>query len=149
MERMANSIDELPHWVEPRRDLWPAIAARIEAEGTVSGTPRATRPRAGIPRWIAGLVLASLAVLAIGLYWRIQQAPQADAPLLQAGLLAEAQLGVEEGLAAIRGTRIQIEAALAEDSGNPELQAMLAGSLHEESRVMWLVADAGLPAGVL
>jgi hypothetical protein len=144
---MARSIDELPHWVEPTRDLWPAIAARIEAEGTASGTTRATRPRAAIPRWIAGLALASLAVLAIGLYWRTQQAMQSG-PSQHAGLYAEAQLGVEEGLEAIRGSRLQIEAALAEDSGNPQLQAMLAESFYEESRVMWLVADAGLPAGV-
>ncbi len=145
---MARSIDELPQSVEPTHDLWPVIAARIEAESSASGTPRATRPRTGIPRWMAGLALASLAVLAVGLYWRTQQAPQSGPALLQAGLLAEAQLGVDEGLAAIRGTRLQIEAALAQDSGNPELQAMLAGSFYEESRVMWLVADAGLPAGV-
>jgi hypothetical protein len=146
MEQMAKSIDELPHWVEPTRDLWPAIAAGIEAEGTAHGTTRATRPRAGIPRWIAGFALASLAVLAIGLYWRTQQAMQSG-PSLQAGLAAEAQLGVDEALATIRGSRLQIEAALAEDGGNPQLQAMLAESFFEESRVMWLVADAGLPAG--
>mgnify|MGYP003413443651 CR=1 FL=1 len=146
---MAKSIDELPQSVEPTHDLWPAISARIESEGAASVARRAARPRAGIPRSMAGLALVSLAVLAVGLYWRTQQSPQSDPGLLQAGLFAEAQLGVNEGLAAIRATRIQIEAALAQDNGNPELQAMLAGSLYEESRVMWLVADAGLPAGVL
>jgi hypothetical protein len=139
---MVRSLEELPRAIEPARDLWPGIAARLEA----AAPAKARKSR--VPGWLTGLALASVAVLALGLYWRAQEGTDAfgsDA----AGLPAEARAGVDEGLAAIRDSRRQIEAALAEDSGNPGLQAMLVASLYEESRVMWLVADAGQPAGVL
>lgn len=139
---MARSLEELPREVEPTRDLWPAIAARLEAKAS------AKIRRNRLPGWLAGFALASIAVLALGLFWHSREVPQ-GADAFAAGLPAEAQTGLDEGLEAIRASRKQIEAALAADSGNPELQAMLVASFHEESRVMWLVAGAEHPAGVL
>jgi hypothetical protein len=138
---MARSLDELPREIEPARDLWPGIVARLDAQVPAKG--RRTR----VPGWLASLAVASVAALAIGLYWHARESTQVGGTVAE-GLPPEAQAGVDEGLAAIRDSRTQIEAALAADSGNPDLQAMLVASIYEESRVMWLVADAGQPAGV-
>jgi hypothetical protein len=54
-------LRQLPREIEPSRDLWPVIAARI------------ARPRTRMPqRWLAGVAIAASCLLAVGLAWRMQ-----------------------------------------------------------------------------
>ena len=63
-ERKVGSLRELSPAIEPARDLWPQIEARINAErSTAAAPPRPARARAVPPRWLAAAaVLASVAV---------------------------------------------------------------------------------------
>lgn len=64
----------------PQRDLWPGIAARLQAEGRPQTSPRATqRPR--VQRHYAWLALAASLALAIGIGWQLQP----TAPMTQPG----------------------------------------------------------------
>src|SRR5207244_518500 len=58
------SLRELSPAIEPARDLWPQIEARINAErSTAAAPPRPARARTVPPRWLAAAaVLASVAV---------------------------------------------------------------------------------------
>jgi len=65
-ERKVGSLRELSPAIEPARDLWPQIEARINAERSTSAAaapPRSARARAVPPRWLAAAaVVASVAV---------------------------------------------------------------------------------------
>ena len=64
-ERKVSSLRELSPAIEPARDLWPRIEARIDAErgNAPAAQPRAARARAVPPRWLAtAAVVASVAV---------------------------------------------------------------------------------------
>ena len=62
-ERKVSSLRELSPAIEPARDLWPQIEARINAERSTAAPPRPARARAVPPRWLAAAaVLASVAV---------------------------------------------------------------------------------------
>jgi len=62
-ERKVGSLRELSPAIEPARDLWPQIEARINAERSTAAPPRPARARAVPPRWLAAVaVLASVAV---------------------------------------------------------------------------------------
>ena len=64
-ERKVGSLRELSPAIEPARDLWPQIEARINAERSITAAapPRPARARAVPPRWLAAAaVLASVAV---------------------------------------------------------------------------------------
>jgi len=64
-ERKVGSLRELSPAIEPARDLWPQIEARISAERSITAAapPRPARARAVPPRWLAAAaVLASVAV---------------------------------------------------------------------------------------
>lgn len=64
MNRRVKRIDELARDIPPARDLWPAIAAAIEAERAQSSPPVVTsRRRQWLPA--AGLA-ASVALVAVG-----------------------------------------------------------------------------------
>jgi len=59
--RRVNRIDELARDVPPGRDLWPAIAAAIEADRAGTGAPRFTeRARS---RWLPAVGMAAAAAL--------------------------------------------------------------------------------------
>jgi hypothetical protein len=64
MNRRLTRIDELKRDIPPARDLWPAIAAAIEADKAEKAVPLETRRHAA---WwpVAGLA-ASVALVAIG-----------------------------------------------------------------------------------
>ena len=89
-------LRQLPRELEPRRDLWPGIAARLPAR----------RPAAR--RWPALLALAACLSLAVGLAAWLRP-PAAPAPGL------EAELVQREAEALTR----EYEAALAEMAGVP------------------------------
>src|SRR5258705_8588009 len=67
-ERKVSSLRELSPAIEPARDLWPQIEARINEErrtapGAMAAQPRPARARAVPPRWLAAAaVVASVAV---------------------------------------------------------------------------------------
>ena len=64
-ERKVGSLRELSPAIEPARDLWPQIEARINAERSITAAapPRPARARAVPPRWLAAAaVVASVAV---------------------------------------------------------------------------------------
>src|SRR2546430_8369364 len=62
-ERKVGSLRELSPAIEPARDLWPQIEARINAERSTAAPPRPARARAVPPRWLAAAaVVASVAV---------------------------------------------------------------------------------------
>src|SRR5882762_5796899 len=62
-ERKVSSLRELSPAIEPARDLWPQIEARINAERSTAAPPRPARARAVPPRWLAAAaVVASVAV---------------------------------------------------------------------------------------
>jgi hypothetical protein len=70
-------LRQLPREIEPSRDLWPGIAARI------------ARPRTRTPqRWLAGFAIAASCLLALGLAWRTQlplaRSPDPDAVIVKA-----------------------------------------------------------------
>src|SRR5213080_774457 len=64
-ERKVSSLRELSPAIEPPRDLWPQIEARINAErrSAPAAQPRPARARPLPPRWLAAAaVVASVAV---------------------------------------------------------------------------------------
>jgi len=95
--------------VEPGNDLWPGIAARLQAQ----------RPRASArPRWLAPVAMAATLVLAVGMVglWRGQES--GNAPTLTPPKATLVQREAE-------GMTLQYQAALQEvGSGQPptELQ---------------------------
>jgi hypothetical protein len=64
MNRRLTRIDELKRDIPPARDLWPAIAAAIEADKAKVSAPAETRRRAAW--WPAVGLAASVALVAIG-----------------------------------------------------------------------------------
>jgi hypothetical protein len=60
-KRTVKSLAELPQAIEPPRDLWPGIEARIQAPRPAATAP--VRPRLAQLRWLAtAAVVASVAV---------------------------------------------------------------------------------------
>ncbi len=71
--RRVKRIDELARDVAPARDLWPAIAAAIEAEKAVATTPSVERRRNW---WPAPAVAAAIALVAVGVLIGRQMTPE-------------------------------------------------------------------------
>lgn len=131
----------LPLDIEPARDLWPGIAGAIGYAPRARAQSAMPAPRLR-PWWLAGLAFAPALVVALAILWRADGSPGSNPGNTQyAALSPQERAVVDEALAAIRGSRQQLEAALAEDGGSPELQAMLVNAYFEESRVLQLVGD--------
>jgi len=64
MNRRLTRIDELKRDIPPGRDLWPAIAAAIEAERAQAQAPAETRRRSAW--WPAAGMAAAVALVALG-----------------------------------------------------------------------------------
>jgi hypothetical protein len=71
--RRVKRIDELARDVAPARDLWPAIAAAIEADKAVATTPSVERRRNW---WPAPAVAAAIALVAVGVLIGRQMTPE-------------------------------------------------------------------------
>ena len=76
-DRKVSSLRELPRSLEPPRDLWPQIEARIRAEGSAQSAPR-PKARALAPRWLAAA--AVVAAVAVGMWIGRSLLPGAAAP---------------------------------------------------------------------
>ncbi len=155
-------LDELAQDVHPARDLWPAIAAAIEAQ---PGSPASAARRVTYwPRhWMTWAACASLAGVVVGVFWMRDGANHqggaglaaveaalivdpgyvteraalvADVPARIAALPAEAQAGAQEGLAAIRRSESELQEAIRSDPGDSLLLEMLIATRQEEMRVM-------------
>jgi hypothetical protein len=76
--RKVSSLRELSPAIEPARDLWPAIEARISAERGPASAPRAARAWALPPRWLAAA--AMVASVAVGVWIGRSLLPGGPAP---------------------------------------------------------------------
>jgi hypothetical protein len=106
-ERRVSSLRELSPAIEPARDLWPQIEARINEErrtapGAMGGQPRPARTRAVPPRWLAAA--AVVASVAVGVW-------------IGRSLLPAARPGTGAGsaISAARGTPATVDAPTALD----------------------------------
>lgn len=68
--------------VPPRRDLWPGIAAGIEARAPAPHAAQRDAPARGGVRTFAWLATAASVVVALAIDWRLQP-PAATAPVAQ------------------------------------------------------------------
>jgi len=171
--RKVQRIDELARDLPPARDLWPGIAAAIEADNV---TARAGVPAARRPRWLpaagmaAAVALVTLGVL-IGQYTSKQNIveypkPVTASPIIPAALrdaeyrkqrdelLVEVKQKlagmppaerdkVAGSLATLQRSIQEIEAALGKDPANALLQELLVSSCQEEMRALTAVRDSG------
>jgi hypothetical protein len=171
--RRVKSIGELPQNIPPPRDLWPAIAAAIEAEKSANTVAKVSAR----PRWMpaagmaAAVVLVTVGVLIGRSFGPVKvvevasmQQPAAEvipAALRDANyrkqrgvLLVEVESKLKDmpaverakvaaSLATLRRSIGEIEAALGRDPANALLQELLVNSCQEEMRALTAVRDSG------
>jgi hypothetical protein len=77
-ERRVKRIDELARDIPPARDLWPAIAAAIEADRGASAPPQAA-PRRAAWRY-ASSIAAAVALVALGIWIGARVVPPGGGP---------------------------------------------------------------------
>jgi len=171
--RRVKRIDELAQSLPPARDLWPGIAAAIEADraAAMDSTPRRTRwlPAAGMAAAVAlvtvgifiGRIITPPTVTVAGTPATQGSPGMVDAALRDANyrkqrdaLLVEVQNQlntmpaaerekVAASLATLRRSISEIEAALGRDPANALLQELLVNSCQEEMRALTAVRDSG------
>jgi hypothetical protein len=169
--RLVKRLDELAQSVPPARDLWPAISAAIEADGTANVAPARRygwRPAAALA--------AAVALVTVGIYIGKAMSPAAGPTVagrtseptvvhaaferdanyrkqrdelitevqkrLQAMPSAERDK-VSASLNTLRRSITEIEAALGRDPANALLQELLVSSCQEEMRALTAVREAG------
>jgi hypothetical protein len=167
--RRVKRIDELAQSVPPSRDLWPAIAAAIEADKLASLPATHRRRSAWLPA--AGMA-AAVALVAIGVLIGRSTTPQSVTPPVahadqrlagdDARCLSAARRAVRRGAGeavghagnraqegdgeprTLRRSIDEIEAALGHDPANALLQELFVSSCQEEMRgAMTAVRDSG------
>jgi hypothetical protein len=90
MSRKVTSLSQLPQALEPARDLWPGIAARLEPRTTASApvsTPRAAQRL----RWLAAA--AMVASVAVGVWIGRSVLPGVQAPAVTTAARGPAPAG--------------------------------------------------------
>jgi len=127
---------------EPQRDLWPAIAARIETQARVA------RRRM---QWLA--VAASLACVAVivgGIGIRVLHSPPPATSQAQIAAAANASVRWKPNDPRLRGAAVELRAAqgelqqaLAIAPHSEYLQRLLQSTEHQQSRLSRLDLDAG------
>jgi hypothetical protein len=169
--RRVKRIDELKRDIPPARDLWPAIAAAMQADLAMKAVP-GTRRRVG---WMPVLGLAaSVALVAIGVLigqnigskggtttgpveapgmvkaslrdaeyrkQRSQLLVEVEARLNTMSPAERAKVGAS--LATLKRSIEEIETALGHDPANALLQELLVNSCQEEMRALTAVRDSG------
>jgi N-acyl-D-aspartate/D-glutamate deacylase len=106
--KVVNSLRDLPTAVQPPRDLWAGIEARIVAEGHVAAANAGTRKRAGSNlsrlRWMAAA--AVVAALAVGM-WVGRSVLPTTRPITSPGTGTTATLPrINDGAAALQAAYI-------------------------------------------
>ena len=178
LRRVVEVARELPREIAPERDLWPAIAARIEADKVVVGGFGATRAvwRRG-RAWLAAAALVVLAATVLVLAWRGRQPalhvasgnrPRIDLRLAsleldsvrstyakarqelltllsarRSELSPETVKVIEENVVIIDDAVEKIQAALAKDPGNRELNMLLVTAYRQEIDLLRQVVTLG------
>jgi hypothetical protein len=146
---------QLQSWrteVEPERDLWPVVAARI-------GAARPVAASRGRWAWPEGLAAGIVVALGVGLFGLRPAAtdtmrPIGAATLIErsyAGALAEAGAWapargsgpMRRAQAELDGAQAGLEAALAADPDSPALLALLQRTHEQRLRVARLSARTG------
>jgi anti-sigma factor RsiW len=139
----------LPREMEPRRDLWPGIAARIAALGSAGRpgrswwTPAALAAAAAVlmalaaqlPRQGPGPEVAPVPVAAHSPADPLQ-AVEADYERAAATLAPETMASVERNLAVIDEAMAEVRAALRQDPRSRELRHMLVSTHRKKLDVL-------------
>jgi hypothetical protein len=131
-------LRQLPREIEPGRDLWPGIEARLQP---------ASRRR--FPAWTGGLALAA-SVLAAVVAFQVLRAPAANAPVANAPAPVAAPVAPSESAEAelvqaeARALTIAYEGALAEYAAAPMPDAVKPGlaELDASARDIRLALEA-------
>jgi hypothetical protein len=86
-------LRQLPHELEPSRDLWPGILSGIER-----------RPAHAPRRWMSGFAMAASLLLAAGLFWKASGpvAPQAPPDMTARIVSSQSRAITSEYRAALR-----------------------------------------------
>jgi len=111
-ERRVKRIDELARDIPPARDLWPAIAAAIDADKSQSSSP-ANVSLQGAPRrnaWrYASSMAAAVALVAVGIWIGARIVPAGGASLARNGTVDSGAMPVAlQRDAEYRRTRAQL-----------------------------------------
>jgi hypothetical protein len=167
--RRVKRLDELEQDVPPARDLWPAIAAAIEADKAAPpARRRAWMPAAGMAAAVALVTLGvfigrsisppagqltasnpavkapngSLALVDVK-YQQQRNALFAEVQAKLATMPAVERDKVSSSLRTLQSSITEIEAALGRDPANALLQELLVSSCQEEMRALTAVRDSG------
>lgn len=150
-DKLKAALKQLPREVDPSRDLWPGIEARLGA-----------RPRALRPLWAYSLAASVLLAVAAGALWSVglhhgratpevivaqgtspqdtyfaQRAAYAEQSVQSATNLAPATRGVIlKNLRIIESSMQDMQAALDKDPNNPRLRALLFDLYQNEARLL-------------
>jgi hypothetical protein len=118
-ERRVKRIDELARDIPPARDLWPAIAAAIEAGKAESSAPAPMAARRG-PWHYAASMAAAVALVAVGIWIGARVVPPGSGQLAANERAVEGTMSVAlQRDAEYRKTRAQLV-----DEVNARLQTM-------------------------
>jgi hypothetical protein len=83
-DRQVKRIDELARDIPPARDLWPAIAAAIEADRRESSAPAQGAPRRSAWRYASSMA-AAVALVAVGIWIGARIVPPGGGPVAANG----------------------------------------------------------------
>jgi len=122
--RLVGSLGELPQAIEPQRDLWPAIEARLREAGPTSAA-RATSARLSTARlrWLAAA--AMIASVAVGVW-----IGRSLLPLSAVAPGARAPLGAGNAMSTVTGAPTALDAAYVRDPRYERQRAELLRSLQ-------------------
>lgn len=128
--------------VEPQRDLWPAIAARIETQS------RAPHRRM---QWLAAAASFACAAVIVGVVGiRMAHSPQPANSNAQIAVAANTPARWKPNDPRLRGAAVELHAAqgelqqaLAIAPHSPYLQRLLQSTEQQQSRLRRLETDAG------
>jgi len=150
-DKLKAALKQLPREVDPSRDLWPSIEARL-----------APRPRAVRPLWAYSLAASVLLAVAAGALWSVglhhgngtpqtivaqgtspqdtyfaQRAAYAEQSVETATDLAPATRAVIlKNLHIIESSMQDMQGALDKDPNNPRLRALLFDLYQNEARLL-------------
>lgn len=128
-DRLEDLVKRLPKQVEPARDLWPDIRARL----------RTRRPAARMP-YFRLAAAALVAAIAVGAYFALRPGTSPSGNAARAATPARhvehAQTVVARNLETVDRTIAHIREALLRDPDNAALYGFLAEAYRQQNRLM-------------